>query len=54
MLKVFNVSELQPGMLVSRVVSQHGPVKIRKIGMIRSPEMVKGLTNMGVTEVESI
>jgi general secretion pathway protein B len=52
MLKVFNVSELQPGMLVSRVVSQHGPVKIRKIGMIRSPEMVKGLTNMGVTEVE--
>jgi general secretion pathway protein B len=49
---VFNVSELQPGMLVSRVVSQHGPVKIRKIGMIRSPEMVKGLTNMGVTEVE--
>ena len=52
MLKVFNVSELQPGMLVSRVVSQHGPVKIRKIGMIRSLEMVKGLTNMGVTEVE--
>ncbi len=52
MLKVFNASELQPGMLVSRVVSQHGPVKIRKIGMIRSPEMVKGLTNMGVTEVE--
>nr|WP_297349793.1 general secretion pathway protein GspB [uncultured Glaciecola sp.] len=52
MLKVFNVSELQPGMLVSKVVSQHGPVKIRKVGMIRSPEMIKGLTNMGVTEVE--
>jgi general secretion pathway protein B len=52
MLKLFNVSELQPGMLVSKVVSQHGPVKIRKVGMIRSPEMIKGLANMGVTEVE--
>jgi general secretion pathway protein B len=52
MLKVFNVSDLQPGMLVSKVISQHGPVKIRKVGMIRSPEMIKGLTNMGVTEVE--
>jgi general secretion pathway protein B len=52
MLKVFNVSELQPGMLVSKVISQHGPVKIRKVGMIRSPEMIKGLANMGVTEVE--
>ncbi len=52
MLKVFNVKDLQPGMLVSEVVSQHGPVKIRKIGMIRSPEMIKGLTEMGVTEVE--
>jgi len=52
MLKLFNVSDLQPGMLVSKVVSQHGPVKIRKVGMIRSPEMIKGLANMGVTEVE--
>jgi len=52
MLKRFNVKDLQPGMLVSSVVSQHGPVKIRKIGMIRSPEMIKGLTEMGVTEVD--
>lgn len=52
MRKVFNVKDLKPGMLVSEVVSQHGPVKIRKIGMIRSPEMIKGLTEMGVTEVE--
>lgn len=52
MLKTLNVSDLQPGMLVSKVVSQHGPVKIRKIGMIRSPEMIKGLSEMGVTEVE--
>ncbi len=52
MHKVINVKDLQPGMLVSKVISQHGPVKIRKIGMIRSPEMIKGLTEMGVTEVE--
>lgn len=52
MLKTLTISELQPGMLVSKVVSQHGPVKLRKIGMIRSPEMIKGLTEMGVTEVE--
>ena len=52
MHKVINVKDLQPGMLVSKVISQHGPVKIRKIGMIRGPEMIKGLTEMGVTEVE--
>jgi general secretion pathway protein B len=52
MLKLFKVAELQPGMLVSKVISQDGPVKIRKVGMIRSLEMIKGLTNMGVTEVE--
>ena len=52
MLKTLKVSELEPGMLVSKVVSQHGPVKIRKVGMIRGPEMIKGLTEMGVTEVE--
>jgi general secretion pathway protein B len=52
MRKVFNVKDLTPGMLVTEVVSQHGPVKIRKIGMIRSPEMIRGLTEMGVTEVE--
>jgi general secretion pathway protein B len=52
MLKTLKVNELAPGMLVSKVVSQHGPVKIRKVGMIRGPEMIKGLTEMGVTEVE--
>ncbi|MFT6329913.1 MAG: general secretion pathway protein B [Bermanella sp.] len=52
MLKLFKVADLQPGMLVSKVISQHGPVKIRTVGMIRSLEMIKGLTSMGVTEVE--
>ncbi len=52
MLKTFKVSDLKPGMMVNKVVSQHGPVKIRKVGIIRSPEMVKGLKEMGVTELE--
>jgi general secretion pathway protein B len=52
MLKLFKVADMQPGMLVVKVISQHGPVKIRTVGMIRSLEMIKGLTSMGVTEVE--
>jgi len=52
MLKIFAVSDLKPGMLVTQVLSQAGPVKIRKVGMIRSLDMVKGLTEMGVTQVE--
>ncbi|MBF7074833.1 general secretion pathway protein GspB [Glaciecola sp. MH2013] len=52
MLKLMPVSALQPGMMVHKVVEQHGPVKIRKVGMIRSPEMIKGLVEMGVTELE--
>lgn len=52
MHKVYSISELQPGMMVSKVVTQNGPVKIRKVGMIRSPEMIKGLKEMGVSELE--
>jgi len=52
MLKTLNVKDLQPGMMVTRVIAQYGPVKIRKVGMIRSPEMIKGLTEMGVAELE--
>lgn len=52
MLKQIAVSELTPGMMVTRVVEQSGPVKIRKVGFIRSPDMIKGLKEMGVTLVE--
>jgi general secretion pathway protein B len=52
MLKKLAVSELSPGMMVTRVVEQSGPVKIRKVGFIRSPDMIKGLKEMGVTLVE--
>jgi general secretion pathway protein B len=52
MRKVYAISELQPGMMVSKVITQNGPVKIRKVGMIRSAEMIKGLKEMGVSELE--
>lgn len=52
MFKIYSVAELAPGMMVSKVLEQHGPVKIRKVGMIRSQDMIKGLSEMGVTQVE--
>jgi general secretion pathway protein B len=52
MLKQLSVSELLPGMMVTQVLEQHGPVKIRKVGFIRSADMIRGLTEMGVTRVE--
>ncbi len=50
--KRVNIANLAPGMMVTKVVEQSGPVKIRKVGMIRSPDMIKGLKEMGVTVVE--
>jgi general secretion pathway protein B len=52
MRKQVNVSELVPGMMVTHVVEQNGPVKIRKVGFIRSLDMIRGLKEMGVTLVE--
>jgi len=52
MLKEIAIADLKPGMMVTRVIAQHGPVKIRKVGMIRSEDMLKGLREMGVTKVE--
>ncbi|MDT0595913.1 general secretion pathway protein GspB [Glaciecola petra] len=52
MLKTLNVEELVPGMMVTQVVRQSGPVRIRKVGIIRSPDMIKGLVEMGVEELE--
>lgn len=52
MLKQLAVQDLTPGMMVTQVIRQSGPVKIRKVGFIRSPDMIKGLLEMGVEEVE--
>lgn len=52
MLKQVAIEQLKPGMMVTRVVEQNGPVKIRRVGMVKSFAMVKGLTEMGVSLVE--
>lgn len=52
MLKVIPIKELQPGMMITRVVEQNGPVKIRKVGLVRSEDMITGLAEMGVLTVE--
>jgi len=52
MLKQLKVSELIPGMMVTQVIEQHGPAKIRKVGFIRSADMIRGLSEMGVSVVE--
>ncbi len=46
------INELQPGMVIVRVTAQNGPVKIRKSGLVTSSDMVRGLSEMGVQEVE--
>lgn len=52
MIKTLSIDALAPGMMVTSVVEQNGPVKIRKVGIIRSAEMIKGLKEMGVKIVE--
>ncbi len=48
---IIHIDALAPGMYVVSIVAQHGPVKIRKQGHITSFDMVKGLKEMGVTEL---
>lgn len=50
--KRIDIGALQPGMVIVRITAQNGPVKIRKSGLVSSQEMVIGLAEMGVQEVE--
>ncbi len=50
--KIIPISELKPGMMVLQITVQNGPVRIKKSGIIPSYDMVKGLTEMGVQELE--
>ena len=52
MRKPYAINELKVGAFVTRVIEQNGPVRIRKVGMIKSEDMLKGLREMGVLEVE--
>jgi general secretion pathway protein B len=46
------IADLKAGMVILQVTQQNGPVKIRKSGLVTSPDMVRGLAEMGVLEVE--
>ncbi|MFC3121502.1 general secretion pathway protein GspB [Agaribacter flavus] len=52
MHKQLSINDLKPGMMVTTVLEQNGPVKIRKVGLVKSPEMIKGLAEMGVITLE--
>lgn len=46
------IFDVQPGMVITQVTQQNGPVKIQKSGLVSSVAMVQGLAEMGVQEVE--
>ena len=43
---------LKPGMVIVQVTQQNGPIKIRKAGLVTSIEMIQGLLEMGIQEVQ--
>ena len=52
MSKLIGIEALRPGMVITRITRQNGPVNIRKSGLVSSQAMVQGLAEMGVQEVE--
>jgi general secretion pathway protein B len=52
MRKQINIQDLKPGMLIVRIIEQNGPVKIKKSGLVTSQDMVQGLIEMGIQQVE--
>lgn len=49
---IVNIDALLPGMVIVKITQQNGPIKIRKSGLVTSMEMVIGLGEMGVQQVE--
>lgn len=52
MPETIKIANLKAGMVILQVTEQNGPVKIRKSGLVSSPDMVRGLAEMGVLEVQ--
>jgi general secretion pathway protein B len=52
MHSVVDIDDLVPGMVIVKITLQNGPIKIRKSGLVTSQEMVSGLGEMGVQQVE--
>lgn len=46
------ITQLKPGMVIVKITEQNGPVKIKKSGLVTSEDMIRGLSEMGVAEVE--
>jgi general secretion pathway protein B len=52
MLRHLDIQNLQPGMVIVRIIKQNGPIKIKKSGLVTSQDMVQGLIEMGIQQVE--
>ena len=52
MRNCIQTENLQPGMVIVQVTKQNGPLKIRKAGLVTSVEMIQGLLEMGIQEVQ--
>jgi general secretion pathway protein B len=52
MLKQIDIHDLRAGMVIVRITAQNGPVKIKKSGLVTSQDMVQGLIEMGIQQVE--
>ena len=52
MVKQINIQDLQPGMVIVRIILQNGPIKIKKSGLVTSQDMVQGLIEMGIQQLE--
>jgi general secretion pathway protein B len=52
MLNQIYIQDLQPGMVIVRITAQNGPVQIKKAGLVTSQDMVRGLIEMGIQQVE--
>ena len=52
MLRQLDIHDLKPGMVIVRITEQNGPVKIKKSGLVTSQDMVQGLIEMGIQQVE--
>ena len=52
MLRQIDIQELQLGMVIVRITKQNGRVRIKKSGLVTSQNMLQGLIEMGIQQVE--
>ena len=52
MLRHIDIQNVKSGMVIVKITEQNGPIKIKKSGLVTSQDMVQGLIEMGVQQVE--